>query len=1087
MKKLLITFTFILFASALFAQFAVGHRTFTFNDPTRTGGFGSGGGPGRQIQTEIYYPATSAGDNTPFIQDSFPIIVFGHGFSMAWDAYQNIWDEIVPKGYIMLFPRTEGGLSPSHSDFGLDLALIVNSFRALGQNSSSPYFNRVASTAAIMGHSMGGGATFLAAQNNTNITAIATLAPANTNPPSINAARFVTVPTLVIAGANDCVTPPAQHQIPMYDSTAALCKTYISFTGASHCQFANSNFNCNFGESTCSPGPTITRAVQHQRTFKYLVPWLNKYLKGACHPQSNIDSLLNISTSSEITWNQSCVSQAGLDRNLCSGQSTQIGTTNMFGYTFNWTSNPSGFTSNIQRPNVSPVTTTTYFLSYTNQYSGCTRLDTVVVNVVPSPVANAGTDAGACQGTPLTIGSSPVSGNNYSWSPTSNLSSSTIANPQLNTTNVGTFQYIVTVSNSAGCTTRDTVVVTVSPSFTAQASGGNSVCANTPVQLNGSITPFMPAAITTTTTLPVNIPDNTPSGGLQTGNTLPTIAQLNNGLLAVASVNLPHNNYILRGLTTSITHTFCGDLDIYLRSPNDEIFVISTDNGGSNDNYVNITFNDTAANFPPTSAALIANGFYKPEGVTFASYTGPMQGLWRLYVVDDASGDIGQITDFKLNVLEVPANMTYSWSPSTGLSNANTLNPVANAANTTTYILTATHAGGCSQTASTTVTLLATPVAFAGNDITLCDGENAILGATPVSGVSYQWSSNPAGFSSTVSNPSVTPLQNTIYYLQATNTTTNCSSFDTISVTVISQPTATITALGPTTFCQGGSVTLEANSGFANYNWSNGSSGTNTITVTQAGTYTVTLGNSSTCQATSALITITVNNPIVPVISANNTSICSGSNAIISVTNGSFNTYSWNGTTGNSSSVTVNQAGTYSVNTIDNNGCSATSNIVTITVNTAITPTITQIGNILTSSAAVSYQWYFNGTPINGATSQSYTATQNGSYTVEISDSNGCTAMSSPINITISGINKDIEEINFAVYPNPASNNFTIQTENTSHTYNVTISSITGNIVYNNMNMSGTQLIDCNNWSTSVYIINVQSETSTKVFRLVKR
>lgn len=1086
MKKLFFTFSFIIFASALYAQYAVGHRTFTFNDPTRTGGFGSGGGPGRQIQTEIYYPATSAGDNTPFIQDSFPIIVFGHGFSMAWDAYQNIWEEIVPKGYIMLFPRTEGGLSPSHSDFGLDLALIVNSFRALGQNSSSPYFNRVASTAAIMGHSMGGGATFLAAQNNTNITAIATLAPANTNPPSIDAAKFVTVPTLVIAGANDCVTPPNQHQIPMYDSTAALCKTYISFTGASHCQFANSNFNCNFGESTCSPGPTITRAVQHQRTFKYLIPWLNKYLKGACHPQSNIDSLLNISTTSEITWNQSCVPQAGLDRNLCSGQSTQIGTTNMYGYTFNWTSNPSGFTSNLQRPNVSPATTTTYFLSYTNQYSGCTRLDTVVVNFIPSPVANAGADAGACQGNPVTIGSSPVSGNNYSWSPATNLSSSSIANPQVNTPNVGTFQYIVTVSNSNGCTSRDTVIVTVSPTFTAQANGGNSVCANTPVQLNGSITPFMPASITSTST-PVNIPDNTPSGGLQTGNTTPTIAQLNNASLAVASVNLPHNDYILRGLTISITHTFCGDLDIYLRSPDDQIFVISTDNGGSNDNYVNITFTDTAANFPPTSAALVANGFYKPEVGTFASYSGPMQGLWRLYVIDDASGDIGQITDFKLNVLEVPSNMTYSWSPTSGLSNATILNPVANAASTTTYTLTATHAGGCSQTASTTVTVLATPVAFAGNDITLCVGDNAILGTTPVAGESYQWTSSPAGFNSTVSNPSVSPMQNTVYYLQATNTSTNCSSFDTVNVTVTSQPTATITAQGPTTFCQGGSVTLEANSGFANYSWSNGVTGTNTITVTQGGSYTVTLGNSPTCQATSSAITVTVNTPVVPVISANNNAICSGSSAIISVTNGSFNSYSWNGTTGNSSSVTVNQAGTYSVSTIDNNGCNATSNNVTITVNTPTTPTISQNGNVLTSSAASSYQWYFNGAPISGATSQSYTATQNGSYTVEITDSNGCTAMSSPINITISGINKVTDEINFAIYPNPASNNFIIQPENKLSTFNVTITSITGNIVYSNQNISGTLLIDCYNWSTGVYFINVQSDTSIKAFRLVKR
>ena len=1087
MKKLLITFVFILFGTALFAQYAVGHRTFTFNDPTRTGGFGSGGGPGRQIQTEIYYPATTAGNNTPFIQDSFPIIVFGHGFAMAWDAYQNIWDEIVPKGYIMLFPRTEGGLSPSHSDFGLDLALIVSSFRALGQNPSSPYFNRVASTAAIMGHSMGGGATYLAAQNNTNITAIVTLAPANTNPSSINAARFVTVPTLVISGANDCVTPPSQHQIPMYDSTAALCKTYISFTGASHCQFANSNFNCNFGESTCSPGPTITRAVQHQRTFKYLVPWLNKYLKGSCHPQSNIDSLLNISTSSEITWNQSCIPQAGLDRNLCSGQSTQIGSTNMYGYTFNWTSNPSGFTSNQQRPTVSPSVTTTYFVSYTNQYSGCTGLDTVVINVVPSPVANAGADTGTCQGTPITIGSNPVSGYTYNWSPTTNLSSSTIANPQVNANSVGTFQYVVSVSNSAGCSTRDTVIVNVSPSFTVQASGGNSVCANTPVQLNASVTPFMPATINTTTTLPLSIPDNTPSGGLQTANNLPTITQLNNGSLAVAEVYLPHNNYILRGLTTSINHTYCGDLDIYLRSPNDEIFIISTDNGGSNDNYVNITFTDTATNFPPISAALVANGFYKPEGSTFSSYTGPMQGLWRLYVVDDASGDVGQITDFKLNVLEVPSNMTYSWNPPTGLNNANILNPIANTATTTTYTLTATHAGGCAQTSSTTISILATPVANAGNDITLCAGENATIGTSSVSGISYQWSSSPAGFSSNLSNPTITPTQNTIYYLQATDTTTNCSSFDTVIVTVTSQPTITITALGPTIFCQGDSVILEATSGYANYNWSNGINGTNTITVTLSGNYTVTVSNSSTCQATSAPVTVTVNNPVIPIISASATNICSDSNAVISVTNGNFSSYSWNGTNGNSNSVTVNQTGTYSVTTTDVNGCSATSNSVNITVNIPITPTITQNGNILTSSAAISYQWYLNGNPINGATLQTYSATQNGIYTVETTDNNGCTALSNPINITTIGINDIEEKMNLIIYPNPASDYFFIQSENASFSYHIIVSSVTGSIVYMQNNIAGSQLINCNNWASGIYIINIQSEKHTNTFRLVKR
>jgi len=107
--------------SKCFAQsFPVGHTTITFNDVSRTGGFGSGGGPSRQIQTEIYYPAVSAGNNTAVANGEFPVIVFGHGFAMSWDAYQNLWDDLASKGYLIAFPRTEGSLipAPSHNNFG---------------------------------------------------------------------------------------------------------------------------------------------------------------------------------------------------------------------------------------------------------------------------------------------------------------------------------------------------------------------------------------------------------------------------------------------------------------------------------------------------------------------------------------------------------------------------------------------------------------------------------------------------------------------------------------------------------------------------------------------------------------------------------------------------------------------------------------------------------------------------------------------------------------------------------------------------------------------------------------------------------
>lgn len=126
LKKTILLFSLLCSGFGM-TQYPIGHTTITFNDPSRTGGFGSGGGAGRQIQSEIYYPATSAGENTAAATGEMPVIVFGHGFAMAWDAYKNIWEEYVPKGYILVFPRTEGGLvpAPSHENFGKDLRLVV--------------------------------------------------------------------------------------------------------------------------------------------------------------------------------------------------------------------------------------------------------------------------------------------------------------------------------------------------------------------------------------------------------------------------------------------------------------------------------------------------------------------------------------------------------------------------------------------------------------------------------------------------------------------------------------------------------------------------------------------------------------------------------------------------------------------------------------------------------------------------------------------------------------------------------------------------------------------------------------------------
>lgn len=304
MKSFLI-FVVILFSFPALSQYQIGHFNVTFQDPDRGN---------RNIETEIYYPSVSTGNNTPISSGQFPVIVFGHGFVMAWDAYENIWEEIVSKGYIMVFPRTEGSIfSTDHQQFGWDLQFLVTKLQNEGNNSSSPLFNGVGNNTALMGHSMGGGASFLAADSlcengNGQLKTIIGLAPAESNSngvSSINSASNVSVPALIFSGSQDGVTPPIDHHLPIYNSLSSDCKAFISIIGGGHCYFANSNFNCDFGESTSSTGISITRAEQHDVTFDFLNLWLDYTLKNGCADFNAFqDSLAN---SNRITKEQTCI------------------------------------------------------------------------------------------------------------------------------------------------------------------------------------------------------------------------------------------------------------------------------------------------------------------------------------------------------------------------------------------------------------------------------------------------------------------------------------------------------------------------------------------------------------------------------------------------------------------------------------------------------------------------------------------------------------------------------------------------------------------------------------------------------------
>jgi hypothetical protein len=218
--------------------------------------------------------------------------------------------------------------------------------------------------------------------------------------------------------------------------------------------------------------------------------------------------------------------------------------------------------------------------------------------------------------------------------------------------------------------------------------------------------------------------------------------------------------------------------------------------------------------------------------------------------------------------------------------------------------------------------------------------------------------------------------------------------------------TVTATAQSATTFCQGGSVTLDAGSyPGATFLWSNGAT-TQTTNVTTSGTYSVVVTKSSGCVATSNAITVTVNAlPTAPTITPSGaTTFCNGGS--VDLTSSQASGIVWNNNA-TSQMITVNASGTYDVTYTDGNGCSATSASTTVVVNplpsapviTASGPTTFCTGDsvILSSSQATGNVW----SP-NSETTQSITVMNSGTYSVTYTDVNGCSATSSSTTVSSS-------------------------------------------------------------------------------------
>lgn len=280
---------------------------------------------------------------------------------------------------------------------------------------------------------------------------------------------------------------------------------------------------------------------------------------------------------------------------------------------------------------------------------------------------------------------------------------------------------------------------------------------------------------------------------------------------------------------------------------------------------------------------------------------------------------------------------------------------------------------------------------------TFCLASSVVITASP-SGLSNYVFKEGTSVIGTSSTGSITVTNLTVGTHNITCTATGAggaqyATTNPVTITITSSPQpATISPPGPVGLCSGSSVVLTASLG-SSYLWSNGAT-TRAITVSAAGSYSVTVYNTGGCTQNSVpTIVNIVPNATATISPANPPPKCNGDSILL--TANPATSYQWNnGAT--TQSIYAHGTGTYMVTITNINGCTATSLPVNVTIYPSatanISPSSTLVYGIqgqsvaLSVNAGSSYLWS------NGATTQSINVTTGGTYSVKLTNINGCVA-----------------------------------------------------------------------------------------------
>ncbi len=569
-------------------------------------------------------------------------------------------------------------------------------------------------------------------------------------------------------------------------------------------------------------------------------------------------------------------------------------------------------------------------------------------------------------------------------------------------------------------------------------------------------------------------------------NTSQALIRISSGSLT----DISDLNFKILGITTGLTPNglscTAGDISFTWNAVTNathyDIYVLNAVSG----NYELLAGNLTGTSY--TASGLTPGAtlwFYIVSKNNTTGAVGPPSNPAVSGTVSNGGGGLGAIGSIngQTTVCGSPVAEPYSTSAVSGANNYTWTAPpgafIASGQGTTNITINYTGASsgnvsvfasnGSCQTSTTTLAItvgpgsVAAPASGGNQTATSCPPNptpTLTATATVPAGHTVVWYTAASG-GSIVASPTLNSVGTITYYAASRNTSSGCESNirTAVVLTINLAPPPSITAGGPITFCQGGSVLLTANSG-TSYTWSNGVT-SQSITVNASGTFTVVVTQPGGCTATSSPVTITVN----PVPAANITaggpiSFCSGNNVILTASAGTSWLWSNGATT---QSITVTNSGTFTVTVTNASGCSASSTAVTTTVSPSPTVVITAapytrlfpgLSTVLTANVtppgSYTYTWFKNGVVIPGATTSTLTGIDLddlGNYTVTVTNTSGLPCSSTSAALAIA----DSVTTRLFIYPSPNAGQFQVTYYTTGPvTANVlTIYDSKGALVYN--------------------------------------